>query len=71
MIASSSPKCGIINPATTPSGAYSTYTAPSSISPGIDVSVTATSVYDSSKSNSATLIPVGFIPRYDVGVGTG
>jgi hypothetical protein len=61
-------KCGIINPATTPSGAYSTYTAPSSISPGIDVSVTATSVYDSSKSNSATLIPVGFIPRYDVGV---
>jgi len=45
-----------------------TYTAPSTMPPNVNVTVKATSVADKSKSNSASLIPVGYIPGYDVGV---
>lgn len=67
-ISCSAALCGAISPATTPSGASASYTAPSSMSAGINVTVTATAVADTSKSSSATLIPVGFIPGYDVSV---
>ncbi|HXY25343.1 MAG TPA: hypothetical protein VEI73_11880 [Candidatus Acidoferrum sp.] len=61
--------CGTVSPNATPSGAVATYTAPSPLpSVGITISVTATSVTDASKSSSVTLIPVGHIQGYDVGV---
>jgi hypothetical protein len=46
-----------------------TYTAPSTVpSNNLTITVTATSVADTSKSSSAKIIPVGHIPGYDVGV---
>jgi len=66
-VSCTAPQCGTITPLTTP-GTDATYTAPATISGGIDITVTATAVADASKSSLATLIPVGFIPSYDVGV---
>jgi hypothetical protein len=44
-------------------------TAPHTLpSGGVTITVTATSVTDTSKSISSTLVPVGHIPNYDVGV---
>ena len=61
--------CGAVSPNASPSGAATTYTAPSPLpSGGIAISVTATSTTDTSKSSSVTLIPVGHIPGYNVGV---
>jgi hypothetical protein len=64
----SAAQCGTISPATTPSGIPATFTAPPTMPPNVNVTVTATSIADKSKSNLATLIPVGYIPGYDVGV---
>jgi len=60
--------CGSITPVTTPSGASATYTAPATMPSSANVTVTATAVADQAKATSATLIPVGHIPGYDVGV---
>jgi hypothetical protein len=61
--------CGTISTNSTPSGTAITYTAPTTLpSGGASITVTATSVADVSKSSSATLIPVGHIAGYDVGV---
>lgn len=60
--------CGTISPATTLSGMPATYTVPASMPANVSVTATASVVADKSKSNSATLIPVGYIPGYDVGV---
>jgi hypothetical protein len=65
----SGPPCGTISPGSTPSGTATTYTPPATLpSGGVNITVTATSVTDTSKSSSATLIPVGHVPGYDVGV---
>jgi len=48
--------CGTFQPATTASEAATTFTAPSSVPTGGSVKVTATSVTDSSKSVSATVV---------------
>ncbi len=69
VVSCSSALCGTVSPASTPSGTATTYTAPSTLPPaGVTITVTATSVTDKSKSSSATLIPVGQIPGYEVGV---
>jgi len=47
--------CGSFNPASTASGAATTYTAPSAVPSGNTVAVKATSVTDSTKSVSATI----------------
>jgi hypothetical protein len=60
--------CGIISPRVTPSGTPATYTAPATIPANITITVTAAAAADASKSSSTTLIPVGHIPGYDVGV---
>ena len=61
--------CGSVSPASTPSGIATTYTAPAALpSRGATITLTATSITDSTKSLSATLIPIGHIPGYDVGV---
>ncbi len=60
--------CGSIRPVTTPSGASATYTAPATMPSSANITVTATAVADQAKASSATLIPVGHIPGYDVGV---
>ena len=44
------------------------YTAPATMPANINITVTATSVADKTKASSATVIPVGDIPGYDVGV---
>jgi hypothetical protein len=67
-ISCSATQCGSITPLTTPSGAAATYTAPATVPANINITVTATSVADKSKASSATVIPVGSIPGYDVGV---
>src|ERR1700694_259992 len=56
----SAAQCGAITPVTTPSGTHTTYAAPATLPS--NVTVTDTSVADKSKSSSATLIPVGYIP---------
>ena len=61
-------QCGSVSPATTPSGTATVYTAPATIAANVNITVTAASVADQSKASSATVIPVGFIPGYDVGV---
>lgn len=61
-------QCGTIAPLTTLSGAPTIYTTPATIPPNVSVTVTATSVADETKASSSTLIPVGYIPGYDVGV---
>jgi len=50
-----SPGCGTIAPASTTSGAPSTYTAPATLPASATVTVTATSVADTTKSASATV----------------
>lgn len=64
----SASQCGEISPATTASGTPAVYTAPATTPANTNVTITATAVADKSKSASATLIPVGYIPGYDVGV---
>jgi hypothetical protein len=65
-------QCGSISPTTTPSGVATVYTAPATIAANananVNITLTATSIADKSKVSSATLIPVGYIPGYDVGV---
>jgi len=68
-VSCSTAECGEVSPAETSSGITTTYTAPSTVSSNsLTITVTATSVADASKSSSATIIPVGHIPGYDVGV---
>ena len=50
-----SPSCGTINPASTASGASTTYTAPASVPTPAQVTLTVTSVADSTKSATATV----------------
>src|SRR5215467_8957629 len=50
-----SPTCGTMAPASTASGAPATYTAPATMPPNGAVTVTATSVENTSKSGSATV----------------
>src|SRR5579859_2285512 len=62
------PQCGTISALGQTSA---TYTAPSSVPAGTwptTITITATSVADPSKSASASIIPVGHIAGYDVGV---
>jgi hypothetical protein len=47
--------CGTVSPTSTASGAATTYTAPSSVAANLNVSVTATSVADSTKSASGAV----------------
>lgn len=62
-------QCGTFSTNSTPSGTATTYTAPATLpSGGATITVTATSLSDTSKSSSVTLIPVGQIAGYDVGV---
>jgi hypothetical protein len=67
-VSCSAVQCGTITPLTTPSGAPAIYTAPATMPANVNVTVTATSVADKTKASSSTLIPVGYIPGYDVGV---
>jgi len=68
-VSCSTPPCGTVSPGSTPSGTATIYTAPTALpSGGVTITVTATSATDTSKSSSSTLIPVGHIPGYDVGV---
>jgi hypothetical protein len=67
-ISCSAARCGTISPATTTSGIPVIYTAPAAMLANTNVTVTATAVTDQSKSATATLIPVGHIAGYDVGV---
>ena len=61
--------CGTISPTTTASGAPATYTAPGTLPPnGATITITATAIANASASASATLIPVGQLSSYDVGV---
>lgn len=61
--------CGTLSTNSTPSGTATTYTAPAILpSGGATITVTAKSLSDTSKSSSVTLIPVGQIAGYDVGV---
>jgi hypothetical protein len=55
--------CGSFNPASTTSEAGTTYTAPASIPPGNAVTVTATSVTDTTKSASTTIVIVPPAPN--------
>src|SRR5205807_726193 len=50
-----SPGCGTINPASTPSGAATTYTAPSAVPSPAQVTISAISVADTTKSAAATV----------------
>ena len=56
---SCSPGCGTISPATTPSGQPATYSAPATINANLQFNVTATSVADSTKSQTdvTTAVP--------------
>src|SRR5216117_1918825 len=67
-VSCSATQCGTIAPVTTLSGAAATYTAPATSPSNMSIAVTATSVTDKSKAASSTLIPVGRIPGYAVGV---
>ncbi len=61
--------CGTISPTRTASGAPATYTAPGTLpTSSATITITASSIADASASASATLIPVGVIAGYDVGV---
>jgi len=44
------------------------YTAPAAIAANVNITITATSIADKSRTSSATLIPVGYTPGYDVSV---
>ena len=67
-VSCSAGQCGTITPPSTPSGTPAIYTAPATMPPNVNVIVTASSVADKTKASSSTLIPVGYIPDYDVGV---
>jgi hypothetical protein len=67
-VSCSAVQCGTITPLTTPSGAPAIYPAPATVPANMNITVIATSVADKSKASSATVIPVGAIPGYDVGV---
>ncbi len=61
--------CGTVSAGSSSSGAAIEYMAPSPWPEAAgNITVTATSVADPSKTSSTTLIPVGDIPGYDVGV---
>lgn len=61
--------CGMLSSQTSPSGTPISYTPPSPLpSSTTTITITATSAADSSKSDSAAIIPVGHIVGYDVGV---
>ena len=61
-------QCGTMS-TTTASGAPATYTAPATLpANGTTITITASAIADASASAAATLIPVGQIPGYDVGV---
>lgn len=65
----SSADCGSVSPGTTLSGKATVYTPPATLTSGqVHIIVTATSVTDKSQSSSATLIPVGHVATYEVGV---
>jgi len=64
----SATQCGRIAPVTTPSGAAATYTAPATMPSNANITATATSVADKSRAASSTLIPIGHIPGYEIGV---
>ena len=51
--------CGAFNPASTPSGSMTTYTAPATVPTGGSVTIIATSVTDSSKNASAAVVISG------------
>jgi 6-phosphogluconolactonase (cycloisomerase 2 family) len=56
--ASCSPGCGTISPASTASGAPATYTAPAAVNANLQFNVTATSVADTSKSQTDVITAV-------------
>ena len=61
--------CGAISPTATASGAVTTYTAPATLpASGATITVRATAVANAVVAASATLVPVGQLPGYDVGV---
>ncbi len=61
--------CGNISPTATASGAPAIYTAPATLpASNSTIAITATAAADPSASGSATVIPVGRIAGYDVGV---
>jgi len=69
MVSCSAAQCGTLSPTATASGSPATYTAPPTLpANGATITIMATSVADAGQSASATLIPVGHIPGYDVGV---
>lgn len=60
--------CGMLSSPSSPSGTPVNYTPPTPLPPsGTTITITATSAADNSKSDSASIIPVGHIPGYDVG----
>jgi len=68
-VSCSSFPCGTVSSSFTTSGIATVYTAPTVLpTAGLTIIVTATAVADKSKSSSTTLIPVGHIPGYEVGV---
>jgi len=68
-VSCSSAACGSVSPGTTLSGKGAIYTPPTTLPTGqVTITVTATSLADKSKSSSATLIPVGHVASYQVGV---
>lgn len=68
-VSCATPPCGTVSPPSTPSGTSTTYIAPSPLpAGGATITLTATSVADTSKTSSTTLIPVGTISGYDVSV---
>src|SRR3989475_3564390 len=67
-VSCSATRCGTFAPVTTLGGAAQPYTAPATSPSNMNIAVTATSVTDKSKAASSTLIPVGRIPGYAVGV---
>src|SRR5438093_13070327 len=48
--------------------AAATYTAPATMPSNANITATATSVADKSRAASSTLIPIGHIPGYEIGV---
>ena len=67
-VSCSAAQCGEISPPTTGSGMPAIYTAPATMPANSNVTVVGTAVADKSKSASATLIPVGLVSGYTVGV---
>ena len=64
-------QCGAVSPSRTAGGTPTTYSAPATVpvsSVPVTITVTATSVADASKAASVTVIPVGHVSGYDVGV---